>query len=65
MSLDNTGISPCDYKMFGPLKEAVEGEWFDDYAPVEAFMCNCLKMYPCSFYEVDIKANFKSVGKNA
>jgi histone-lysine N-methyltransferase SETMAR len=36
-------LSPCDFFLFGPLKEALGGERFNSNQQVEQFMCNWLK----------------------
>ncbi|KAJ8945062.1 hypothetical protein NQ318_005242 [Aromia moschata] len=48
-------LSPCDYHIFGPLKEALGGERLGDDAGVEACVCNWLE----TFYDDGI---FQSVG---
>lgn len=44
-------LSPCDFHLFGPLKEALGGQRFDDDAAVETFVRNWLDTRPPSFYE--------------
>jgi len=56
-------LSPCDYHMFGPLKEAQGGQRFDDDEQVENFVRKWLQTRPPSFYEEGIK--LQSAGKNA
>ena len=48
-------LSPCDYHMFGPLKEAIGGQRFDDDEQLENFVCMWLQMRPSSFYDAEIK----------
>jgi len=48
-------ISPCDCHMFGPLKEALGGQRFDDDEQVENFLRNLLQTRPPSFYDAGIK----------
>ena len=49
------GLSPCDYHMFGPLKEALGGQRFDDDVQIENFVRNWLQTRPLSFYDAGIK----------
>jgi len=58
------GPLPCDYHMFGPLKEALGGLRFDDDEQVENFVHNWLQTRPPSFYDAGLK-NSQSSGKNA
>lgn len=44
-------LSPCDYHLFGPLKEALGGQRFDNDVAVEDFVRNWLMMQPSSFYD--------------
>jgi hypothetical protein len=48
-------LSPCDYHMFGPLKEALGGQRFDDDEQVENFVRKWLQTHPPSFYDAAIK----------
>jgi len=49
-------LSPCDYHMFGPLKEALGGQRFDnDEQEVENFVRKWLQTRPASFYDAGIK----------
>jgi len=48
-------LSPCDYHMFEPLKEALGGQHFDDDEQVENFVCKWLQTRPPSFYDAGIK----------
>jgi hypothetical protein len=57
-------LSPCDCHMFGPLKEALGGQRFDDDEQVENFVRNWLQKRPSSSYDAGIK-NSQSAGKNA
>lgn len=57
-------LSPCDYHMFGSLKEMLGGERFDGNERVEQFVCNWGPTCPHSFYDTWIKY-FPSPGKNA
>lgn len=43
-------LSPCDFYMFGPLKDALGGQRFNDNAAVEVFVRNWLRTRPVSFY---------------
>jgi histone-lysine N-methyltransferase SETMAR len=47
-------LSPCDYHMFGTLKEALGGQRFDDDEQVENFMHKWLQTRP-PFYNTGIK----------
>lgn len=47
-------LSPCDFHVFGPLKEALGGQRFDSDAEVEAYVRNWLQTRPASFYEEGI-----------
>ncbi|EFN74649.1 Histone-lysine N-methyltransferase SETMAR, partial [Camponotus floridanus] len=44
-------LSPCDYHMFGPLKEELGGHRFDDDEGVETFVRNWLQTRPDSFFD--------------
>jgi len=49
-------LSPCDYHMFGHLKEALGGQRFDDDdEQVENFVRKWLHTHPPSFYDAGIK----------
>lgn len=48
-------LSPCDYHLFGPLKEDLGGKRFDDNAAVEEFVRNWVTTRPPSFYKNGIK----------
>ena len=48
-------LSPCNYNMFGPLKEALGGQRFDDDEQVENFGPNLLQTRPLSFYVAGLK----------
>jgi len=48
-------LSPCDYHMFGHLKEALGGQRFDDDEQVENFVRKWLQTRPPSFYDTGIK----------
>jgi histone-lysine N-methyltransferase SETMAR len=48
-------LSPCDYHMFGPLKEALRPQRFDDDGHVENFTCKWPQTRPPSFYNSGIK----------
>jgi hypothetical protein len=50
--------------MFGPLKEALGGQRFDNDEQVKNFLRKWLQTRPPSFYDAGIK-NFQSAGKNA
>jgi hypothetical protein len=41
--------------MFGPLKEALGGQRFNNDEGVEVFMCNWLENQPQSFFDNGIK----------
>jgi hypothetical protein len=51
----NLDLSPCDYHMFGPLKEALGGQHFDDDEQVENFLHKWLQTRPPSFYNAGFK----------
>ena len=53
-------LSPCDYHMFGPLREEMGGHHFDDDDVVETFVNNWLQTRTDSFYDDRIN----SVEKN-
>ena len=57
-------LSPCDYHMFGPLKEALEGQRFDNDDQVQNFVRSWLQTRPPSFYDAVLKYS-QSSGKNA
>lgn len=48
-------LSPCDFHLFGPLKEALGGKRFEDDAGVEGFVRNWLVTRPRSFYDEGIR----------
>lgn len=48
-------LSPCDFHMFGPLKEALGGKRFETNDQVETFVRNWLDTRPTSFYENGMK----------
>lgn len=48
-------LSPCDYHLFGPLKEALGGQRFDSDRAVETFVLQWLRDRPKSFYDNGIK----------
>ncbi|KAF6198043.1 hypothetical protein GE061_007789 [Apolygus lucorum] len=48
-------LSPCDYHMFGPLKEALGGERFQTDEEVETFVCNWLRTRPSTFFKTGIE----------
>ena len=56
-------LSLCDCHIFKPLKEAVRGKQFDDYAASKAFIHNWLRICSCSFYEYDIKKHLTQWGE--
>jgi len=59
-------LSPSDYHMFGPLKEKLGGQHFDDDEQVENFVRNWLQTRPPSFYDAEVKKkNSQSYSKNA
>lgn len=43
-------LSPCDFHLFGPLKEALGGQHFESNDDVEEFVRNWLKTRPETFY---------------
>jgi len=49
--------------MFGPLKEALGGQRFEDDEEVQNFVRNWLQKRPPSFYDAEVK-NSQSSGKN-
>jgi len=56
-------LSPCGYHMFGPLKEALGGQRFDNVEQVENFVRNWLQARPPSFYDAGIKKTPNSLAK--
>ena len=48
-------LSRCHYHLFGPLKEALGGQRFDDDAGVEEFVRNWQQTQSASFFEKGIK----------
>lgn len=48
-------LSPCDFHLFGPLKEALGGQKFHSDNEVEAYVRNWLQTRPDSFYVEGIK----------
>lgn len=48
-------LSPCDFHMFGPLKDSLGGERLQTNEEVEAFVRNWLATRLASFYENGIK----------
>jgi histone-lysine N-methyltransferase SETMAR len=44
-------LSPCNFHVFGPLKEALGGQGFNDDAGVGAYVRSWLKTRPTSLYE--------------
>lgn len=48
-------LSPCDFHLFGPLKEALGGQRFEDDEGVEGFVRNWLQTQPSSFFDAGIK----------
>ena len=48
-------LAPSDFHLFGPLKEELGGQRFEDDEEVEAFVLNWLTTRPRSFYEEGIK----------
>jgi hypothetical protein len=48
-------LSPRAYHMFGPLKEALAGQRFNDDEQVENFMRNWLQTRPPPFYNAGVK----------
>ena len=48
-------LSPCDFHMFGPLKESLGGERFANDQEVEQFERNWLDARPKSFFENGMK----------
>lgn len=44
-------LSPCDFHMFGPLKDALGGKRFENNEQVETFVHNWFDTRPVSFYE--------------
>jgi histone-lysine N-methyltransferase SETMAR len=47
-------LSPCDFFLFGPLKEVLGGEQFSSNQQVKQFVCSWLKTRP-SFYDTGMK----------
>ena len=57
-------LSPCDFHFFGPLKEALGGQRFEDDESVEEFVRKWLVTQPRSFKKLPIrwdKCNSKGV----
>lgn len=48
--LNSPDLSPCDFHVFGLLKEALGGQRFDSVAEVEAYVRNWLQTRSTSFY---------------
>ena len=48
-------LPPCDFHLFGPLKEILDDKRFQDDAGVEGSVRNWLMTHPRSFYDKDIK----------
>jgi len=48
-------LSPCNYHMFGPLKEVLGGQRFDIDKQVKDFVRKWLQACPPSFYDAGIK----------
>lgn len=48
-------LSPCDFHLFGPLKETLGGQRFDSDQAVETFVLQWLRDRPKSFYDNGIK----------
>lgn len=48
-------LSPCDYHMFGPLKEALGGQRFNTDDEVEEFVRTWLSELPKEFFDTGIK----------
>ena len=48
-------LSPCDYHLFGPLKQALGGKRFDDDTGVKEFMCNWVQPCSSSFFREGVK----------
>lgn len=48
-------VSPCDYHIFGPLKEELGVHHFDDDESEEIFVRNWLKTRPASLFYYRIK----------
>ena len=57
-------LSPCDYHLFGPLKEGLGGQRFEDNEACMQFVRNWLSDLPRSFFDNGIK-NYQNSGKNA
>lgn len=47
-------LSPCDYHLFIPLKEALGGQHFENNHAVETFVRECLTTKPSYFYKKKI-----------
>lgn len=50
----STDLSPCDFHVFGSLKEILECQRFNDNTEIEAYARNWLHTRPTSFYEEEI-----------
>ena len=48
-------VATSNYHKFGPLKEALLGQRFDDDEQVENFVRNWLQTRPPSFYDAGVK----------
>ena len=48
-------LSPCDFHLFGPLKEALGGQHFENDNEVEQFVRNWLKTRPQNYYQEGIQ----------
>lgn len=49
-------LSPCVFHLFGPLKEALGGQRFEDDKGVEEYVRNWFLTQPVSFYNDGIKS---------
>ncbi len=58
-------LSPCDYHIFRPFKDALGGQHFpdDDDDAVEVFLCNWFEKCPKEFFKQGMK-KLRSAGKN-
>lgn len=54
-------LQRCDFHLFGPLKEALGGNHFEN--DEQNRLCNWVLTRPASFYHGEIKKTFYSVGK--
>jgi len=49
-------LTPCDFHLFGPLKEALRGKKFQDNKDVKQFVGNWFKHQDKEFFAAGIKS---------